>query len=266
MRKILIVSYHFPPDASVGGMRPAKFAKYLPKFGWEPLVLTVQERYHPLTDQSKLTDLDPTLRVYRTRMLPQPGRLYLALKRGNRTPTPAPPGPSVTPSSTNHRGVLSSIKRALGSVECLPDDKQIWIPMAVPAAAKLIHQHKIDAVLTTGPPMSCHVIGLMLKAMTGRRWVADFRDPWLLDSRHSQRDSNIPSTAFSRKAEAWLERKTMRKADSVVFTTDRMQAYLHQRYPFLTNKSAVILNGYDPSDFNGGEPPTLVAPIKAPSP
>src|SRR6266849_4551814 len=80
MRKILIVSYHFPPDAAVGGMRPAKFAKYLPQFGWEPIILTVKQRYHRLSDPSKLKDLGLGPRVYRTRMLPQPGRLCLALK------------------------------------------------------------------------------------------------------------------------------------------------------------------------------------------
>jgi len=247
MRKILIVSYHFPPDASVGGMRPAKFAKYLPQFGWEPIILTVKERYHSLTDQSKLKNLGSMPRVYRTRMLPQPGRLYLALKTRRRKATPGPASTPVAASSSTHRGVLSSIRRALGSLECLPDDKQTWIPVAVPIAAKIVRQHNVDALLTTGPPMSCHVIGLLLKAVTGRRWIADFRDPWLLN----REESALPSTAFSRAAEAWLEQKTMLNADSVVFTTDRMQAYLHQRYPFLTTKSAVILNGYDPSDFNG---------------
>jgi len=248
MRKILIVSYHFPPDASVGGMRPAKFAKYLPQFGWEPIILTVEERYHPRIDQSKLKDLGPAPRVYRTRMLPQPGRLYLALKTRLRKATPGPASTPVAASSSTHRGVLSSIRRALGSLECLPDDKQTWIPVAVPIAAKIVRQHNVDALLTTGPPMSCHVIGLLLKAVTGRRWIADFRDPWLLN----REESAPPSTAFSRAAEAWLEQKTMLNADSVVFTTDRMQVYLHQRYPFLTTKSAVILNGYDPSDYNGG--------------
>jgi glycosyltransferase involved in cell wall biosynthesis len=248
MRKILIVSYHFPPDASVGGMRPAKFAKYLPQFGWEPIILTVKERYHSLTDQSKLKGLGPAPLVYRTRMLPQPGRLYLALKTRLRKATPGPASTPVAASSSTHRGVLSSIRRALGSLECLPDDKQTWIPVAVPIAAKIVRQHNVDALLTTGPPMSCHVIGLLLKAVTGCRWIADFRDPWLLN----REESTPPSTAFSRAAEAWLEQKTMLNADSVVFTTDRMQAYLHQRYPFLTSKTAVIVNGYDPSDFNGG--------------
>jgi glycosyltransferase involved in cell wall biosynthesis len=248
MRKILIVSYHFPPDAAVGSVRPAKFAKYLPQFGWEPIVLTVRERYHPLTDQSKLKDLDPALRVYRTRMLPQPGRFYLGLKSRLLGPTPSTDGLPARTSASSRPGVLSSIKRALTSLECLPDDKQIWVPVAVPIAAKIIRDHQVDAFLTTGPPMTCHVIGLLLKALTGRRWIADFRDPWILNPT----DSSRPSTAFSRAIETWLEQKTMLNADSVVFNSDRMQASLQQRYPFLTSKTSVILNGYDPSDFNGG--------------
>jgi glycosyltransferase involved in cell wall biosynthesis len=238
MKKILIVSYHFPPDASVGGMRPAKFAKYLPQFGWEPIILTVKERYYPVTDQSKLKNLGPVPHVYRTRMLPRPGSLYMTLKSRLGKATPA----------CSRRGALASLRRALGSLEYLPDDKQIWIPLAVATAANIIRRHNVDAFLTTGPPMTCHVIGLLLKAVTRRRWIADFRDPWIVN----HEESAIPSTAFSRAAEAWLEKKTMLNADSVVLTTDRMQAYLHQRYPFLTKKSAVILNGYDPVDFNGG--------------
>jgi glycosyltransferase involved in cell wall biosynthesis len=248
MRKILIISYHFPPDAAVGGMRPAKFAKYLPQFGWEPIILTVKPRYYRVTDPSKLKDLGAVPRVYRTRMLPQPGHMYMALKTRIHKPSPGPVSARVATSSFGDRGVRASVRRALVSLECLPDDKQMWIPVAVPTGVKLVRQHKVGALLTTGPPMTCHVIGLMLKALTGRRWIADFRDPWVLN----REESGFPSTAFSRAAEAWLEKKTMLHADSVVFASDRMQAYLQKRYPFLATKSAVILNGYDPSDFNGG--------------
>jgi len=246
MRKILIISYHFPPDAAVGGVRPAKFAKYLPQFGWEPIILTVKPNYYPVTDPSKLTDLGAVPHVYRTRMLPQLGRLYMALKaRGPKAATASARAPLAT-SSSGHRGVLASVRRALVSLECLPDEKQMWIPVAVPMAAKIVRQHKVDAFLTTGPPMTCHVIGLMLKALTGRRWIADFRDPWFV----GREELGFPSTAFSRGADAWLEKKTMLNADAVVFATGRMQAHLEQSYPFLATKSAVILNGYDPSDFS----------------
>src|SRR5690349_21131617 len=90
MRKILIISYHFPPDAAVGGMRPAKFAKYLPQFGWEPIILTVKQHYHRVTDPSKLADLGAVPHIYRTRMLPQPGRLYMTLKARVRNGSPRP--------------------------------------------------------------------------------------------------------------------------------------------------------------------------------
>ena len=116
-------------------------------------------RYHPLTDQSKLKDLGCAPRVYRTRMIPQPGRLHLAVKTSFRKATREPDSIPVTPSPISRRGVLSFIKRALGSIECLPDDKQMWIPAALPTATKIVRRHNVDALLTTGPPMSCHVIG-----------------------------------------------------------------------------------------------------------
>lgn len=150
MRKILIVSYHFPPDASVGGMRPAKFAKYLPEFGWKPIILTVKERHYPVTDQSKLKNLGPVPHVYRTRMLPRPGSLYITLKSRLGKATRGPANTPIVISACSQRGALALLRRALGSLEYLPDDKQIWLPLAVATAANIIRRHNVGAFLTTG--------------------------------------------------------------------------------------------------------------------
>ncbi len=80
MRRILIIAYHFPPDAAVGALRPLKFAKYLPQFGWEPWVLTVRPEYYESLDRSRLDEVRYPSKVFPTRMLPHPNALYKSVK------------------------------------------------------------------------------------------------------------------------------------------------------------------------------------------
>jgi glycosyltransferase involved in cell wall biosynthesis len=245
MKKILIVSYHFPPDASVGALRPAKFAKYLPQFCWSPIILSVRDRYYSSIDKSKLKDVASVPRIYRTSMLPHASRIYVNLKTRFQKREAHTESDNTRHRPTKGGAIFSSPKRLFLSLECLPDDKQVWIPAATSVGLKIIVQEKVNAIYTSGPPMSCHLIGLLLKTATGRRWIADFRDPWI-----SHRGGFVPSTAVSRAIEGWFEKKTIRNADRIVLATDRMQADLHQRYPDSVGKTTVILNGYDPPDFN----------------
>jgi len=176
-------------------------------------------------------------------MLPHVGRIYADLKTRFQKRDRGNTSQSISQGGT----VLSFLRRLFLSLEALPDDKQVWIPSATSAGLKIIVKERVEAIFTSGPPMSCHVIGLLLKAVTGRRWIADFRDPWL-----SHRENLlVTSTGVSKAIEAKLEKKTIRNADQVVLTTDRMQAELHQRYPDIRSKTTVIPNGYDPSDFHG---------------
>src|SRR5437773_3845111 len=246
MKTILIISYHFPPDAAVGALRPAKFAKYLPQFDWTPIILTVKDRHYSVVDQSKLKDVGSVREVYRTNLPPHLSTIYVNLKTRLSRALRHPQLSGQPRAAAKQRTFLSFLRNAYLSLEGLPDDKHGWILRATSVGLKIILRQKVDAILTTGPPMSCHVIGLLLKALTGQRWIADFRDPWL-----SHRLGVAHSTGLSRAIETWLERKTLRHADKVVLATDRMQADLHQRHSGITAKTAVILNGYDPTDFNG---------------
>jgi glycosyltransferase involved in cell wall biosynthesis len=245
MKKILIVSYHFPPDASVGALRAAKFAKYLPQFCWSPIILSVRDSYYAAIDESKLKDVASVAQIYRTRMLPHLSRIYLSAKTRFQKREADTESDKTKRSPTKGSTILSFPRRLFLSLECLPDEKQVWIPAATWVGLRIIAREKVDAIFTSGPPMSCHVIGLLLKAATGRRWIADFRDPWM-----THREDFVLSTKLSKAIEGWLEKQTIIHADKVVLATDRMQADLHQRYPESIGKTTVILNGYDPRDFD----------------
>lgn len=240
------MSYHFPPDAGVGASRPAKFAKYLPACGWDPIILTVKEKYYPMTDRSRAADLKDIREIYRTRMLPHPGNLYLTMKtlfRGRNHQSNPLAHDEVRNENVRRVG---SLKRLLFSLEHLPDNKQVWIPVAVLHGLRIIRARKVECVLTSSPPMSCHVIGLLLHKLSGVKWIADFRDPWVSNTGKGA-DSR---SRFSDIVEEWLEEATLRSAAKVVTASDGMQQDFCMRYQFVEPKIETILNGYDPDDHS----------------
>jgi glycosyltransferase involved in cell wall biosynthesis len=248
MKRILIVSYHFPPDAEIGGLRATKFAKYLPSCGFEPIVLTVKPRYYPRIDKSRERDTAHLRVVHRTTMLPHSSKIYLALKRRvRRAPRHPEAAGTSTPEPEAKPTSISFARRAVFALESLPDDKQVWIPAAIARGLQITRRERIDWVLTTGPPMSAHLVGLALKRLTGVRWVADFRDPWINDYHRSLKINAVL------RAHRWLEKSVLLAADRVVATTQRVAEQFAAIHPEIAAKSEMIPNGYDPDDFPGPE-------------
>lgn len=254
MKRMLIVSYHFPPDSAVGGLRALKFAKYLPECGWRPYVLTVKEQYCESPDPSRISDVITPEQVYRTRVWPDPGVLYVRLKkrlfelagkrhvfeRQSNAPDPAdsptPPGP------------LQRLRRVLFSLLAVASGKLGWVPSATIKAVLLIKRHRIDGLYTTGPPHAAHLVGLAAKRLTGVKWVADFRDPWTLLPPGTKYPGNPPCKPI----DTWLERLVVEHADTVVSVTERMRQAFRIGYPHVeAEKFVTIPNGYDPADFQG---------------
>ena len=239
-----MIAYHFPPDAAVGALRPLKFAKYLPNCGWEPYVLTVKEKYYPVLDASRgggETAFSP--RVFRTRMLPNPSSVYRRLKRAYYGPVrhdgPAPKG-----FQREGAGLWSSVcrwRRLVGSLLSLPDETLGWLPVGTAKAVQLLRRYKIRSIYTSGPPHSVHLMGLVIKKITGVRWIADFRDLWTL--------SGGDERTMVRRMERWMERTVVENADIVVTTTQRMREAFQGAYSSARGKLVTIPNGYDSEDF-----------------
>lgn len=255
MRSVLFVSYHFPPDASVGALRPQKFAKYLPEYGWTPHVLTVHERYHPARDPSRLEDVGAA-RVSRTRALPSPwmaalgarAALFRALGRGHVISEKAQRNSLMTFAErdlvrSDLRGRLRSLVLSLGR---MPDDQVGWLVPGVARGLRILKREPIEAVVTSGPPHSCHLIGLWLKRLTGKRWIAELRDPWV----GNPGKPRSFRTSLSDRLEARMERAVVRAADAVVLLTDRSRDAFVRRYPAEpSGKFVTITNGFDAPDF-----------------
>jgi glycosyltransferase involved in cell wall biosynthesis len=255
MKNVLLVSYHFPPDAEVGGFRCQKFAKYLPRHGWTPHVLTVREHYHLRQDPGRLRDVGG-VRVHRTRMLPGPLTAMLSARNALLRVTgrsdvlerrrEANAALSFDQRDRSDDNLSARLRRLLLSSGRMPDSQVGWVPLALVAALRLRRRHTLHAVLTSGPPHSAHLVGLWLKRLTGIRWIADLRDPWV-------GSPQVPlglRSDVSDRIEARMERAVVHAADRLVLLTDRSREAFRRRYPAQpSDKFVTITNGFDAEDF-----------------
>jgi len=219
MRKVLVVAYYFPPFGGGGVQRTAKFAKYLPEFGWCPVVLTVDERHVGLRDSSLEEEGAPHIPVYRTSALLFP------------------------------LGFPWRLRNFIGRWLLLVDQQVGWLPFAVRHGLEIVRREGVEAIYTTSAPYTAHLIGLQLKKRTGLPWVADFRDPWV-----GNFSSRFPTSLHERIAR-WLERQVVGAADRLIVVSEPMRRALLTRHPHLGfDEVQVLTNGYDPTDFEGVEP------------
>jgi hypothetical protein len=250
MKKVLIIAYHFPPDAGIGAVRPAKFAKYLPEFGWEPIVYTLKKEYYEACDHSKLEEFLGTTRIFRVKPIPGPLQLYSRIFSSNhRVQTQS--GFSQDTEKKEQTETGSSIKKVLSSLLRVPEDKQGWILNIVKDCYRIVKKHRIDVFLTSGPPMSSHLGGALLKKLTGAIWVADFRDPWWgsLCWMGSQFRSHFSDSLTKR-----LEASVVKNADLVISTAPTLTEYFRTLLPVNQQaKCVTITNGFDENDFAGIE-------------
>ncbi len=255
MKKVLMVAYHYHPDLSVGVLRTSKFAKYMPEFGWTPVILTVHPKHY--------TTLDPAAPksdavVYRTGKLPTPDdfiKLVMRLVRGRPTETTQGTEKGGAPIVRDgfHRAAVPLWKRTLNSLSRIPDENMGWLIPGTFKAIRLAAGGDIAAVYTSGPPYTCHVIGLLTSLATGKPLLADFRDPWSLARKPPEVE-----TAFSRWLARFLEKRVVMRADKVVTSTPELTELFGKMFPEKKSDSMVtIMNGFDDQDFSETEKKNL---------
>jgi glycosyltransferase involved in cell wall biosynthesis len=250
--RALIVTYYFPPLGGVGVQRTLKYITYLPKWGWEPAVLTPRDPAYTVRDPSLLAVLAPGLEINRSASL-EPGSLPNAVSRLLSRPDAS--GASdlgVRPTRGGLAGRL--IWKAVivwGRVwnKILFPDAQIgWVRLGARAGRRVYKRRPFDVVYSTAAPISAHLIADRIKRSTGRPWVADFRDPWI----------GNPFTAPLSGPKGWLQRRMERsivsRADRVVLAMDALREMFVERYPEMADKFIYIPNGYDKNDLAGLTP------------
>ncbi len=243
MKDVLLVSYYFPPSGGSGVQRPLKFTRYLPTFGWRPVVLTVRPETaaYPARDPALEAEVPSEAEVHRTSSW-DPYRWYAHWKR-------LAPEQAVTIGFTSEKlpDWKERLARWVRANVFLPDARVGWVPFAYARARQLLRRYSLQVVLTTGPPHSTHLVGYLLKKYHGIPWVADFRDPWVGIDYYRE----LPMTPPARWLDAFLERRVLSLADEVLTVSPAMQAQLTQR---VQRTYRLIYNGFDPADFQGEAP------------
>jgi glycosyltransferase involved in cell wall biosynthesis len=211
MKKVLIVAYHFPPQAqSSGYLRSLKFCRYLPQEGWQPRVLTVHPRAYERSNPAQQNEIPASVHVDRVFAL----------------------------DTQRHLSFRGRYLRTLA----LPDRWVSWCLGAIPAGYRAIRREKSDVILTTFPIASAVLIGWILHRLTGTPWVADFRD--------SMTEPDYPRDRSTWRVYRWLEQRAVRDAARLIFTANSAVDMYLKRYPALSpSRCSLILNGYDEEDF-----------------
>lgn len=225
MKKVLYITYSFPPYGGPMVQRASKFTKYLHGFGYDPIVLTIKfhdKKFREKTcshfpsDESLKKDLESVdLEIVRTESF-EPVRFLSLLKKLR----------------------LSRLKKLI----FLPDSHIMWLFPAMKAAKKIIKKNKIDIVYTSAPPHSINVLGLILQARHKIPWVADFRDPW------TQNFIESWSTKLHYLLDKKFESEVYKKASKVIFVTPFCKTLMTSKFELDKSKVEIIPHGYDNED------------------
>jgi hypothetical protein len=255
-RGILLIAYHFPPSAAVGGRRMANFASALRSLNWRVRALTIPDQAIQQIDRARLksvagipVDVAP---VWPTLV----GLLTSGLALSRRRRPRGEHGPAVAPvrsgrTDTAAEPLRRRLRRYVMAFAFLPDGEKGWFVPAVIAAVRIIRRHRLPWFMTSCPPYTVHLVGLAVRALTGARWVADFRDPWMTTG--SKR--LYPTCAASLAIESWLERRVVERADLVVFNVERLRDAYRSRYARLPNEKFVYLPNAVPVNDDGRPAP-----------
>jgi glycosyltransferase involved in cell wall biosynthesis len=230
-RRLLVVSYFYPPFSSVGAGRVSKMTKYLADYGWDATVLTIDHDDRPANMEIEV----PVASIHR---VPQAFDV-LTLPRtiiGRSTV----PQRRFVPSNSWASNLVWRLGMVYRNVVCFPDPQIGWFTPAVREGLRIIRDTRPDAILTSSSPTTCHLIGASLTKQTGVPWIAEFRDLWT-------DNHNFRRTPPLRLVERWLERRTLARARALVTVSDVWADKLARRFG---KPAHVVPNGFDPTDYS----------------
>jgi len=231
---VLMISHGFPPMGSPGALRAGKFTRYLPKYGWNPIVVTCKIGANA---SSGLEDLQQqeSVRVVRSRDWKE---LFKKTKTGSRST----PQPASAPNNRRESLLSRVVKKIL-----FPDRVMTWYPHAVKDATSIVRKQKVDAVFSSSPSITNHLVAGKIARRFGLPWVADFRDLWALAS-------DSASETWTQRRRKRCEQAIVSQADRVVVVTEGLRVAFSEAYPESKSKFVLIRNGFDQSDIGAIEP------------
>ena len=239
MKRVLIISYYWPPTGGSGVQRWVKFAKYLPSEGWQPVIYTPENPEQLAVDESLAAEVPEDAEIVKTRII-EPYELY---KRVLRRSGHSKEAVEVNPVNAQNKSLLQKAAMWIRGNLFRPDPRCLWIGPSVRFLKKYLAEHPVDLIVSTGPPQSMHMIGLRLSRETGLPWIADFRDPWtkIFYFKH------LSMTSATEKWHSKMEKKVLDEASAVVAVSPLVQ----QEFQEMTDTPVeLITNGFDECDFS----------------
>ncbi len=244
MKKVLIITYYWPPSGKASLQWPLKIIKHLPEFGWQPVVLTVEDDTFSDKDETFLRQIAEDLKVIKTKAL-EPFNLYKKFT-GKEKDSKLIASETI---STKNKSLAHRLSIWIRMNLFVPDARVGWYFPAVKSGTNFINDEKIDAIVSVGPPHTAHLIGKKLSVKYNLPHIPVFIDPWV-DIAYYQ---NFKRNNITLKIDNHLEKSVLQNSEAVIFVTETMKGDYQQKYPFLKNKSHVLYWGYSEEDFSGIE-------------
>jgi len=241
MKKVLILTYYWPPGGGAGVQRWLKFVKYLREFGWEPIVYTAKNGEMPVIDQSLEQDIPKGITVIKTKIW-EPYSFYKTFigKKQNEKINASFLSEKKKPSITEKISVW------IRGNFFIPDARKFWIKPSINHLTNYLKSNQVDAIISSGPPHSMHLIALGIKKnFPNIKWVADFRDPWTNIDFYKE----LMLTADSDNKHKQLEKEVLLHADSVISIGNGMNEEFKNILGKSPEKFTVITNGFDEDDI-----------------
>lgn len=227
-KKVLIITYYWPPAGGSGVQRWLKFSKYLRDFDIEPVIYTIDNPSYPILDKSSESEIPKDLEILKQAIF-EPNSMLSFFGGNNKKESAGFLNPNPT--------FFGSIIQYIRANYFIPDARKFWIQPSVNFLSNYLENNHIDAIITTGPPHSMHLIGLELKNKLGIKWISDFRDPWTEIDYFQQ----LPLTKKATKKHHDLEQEVLRKSDMVVVVGETMK----EKFLKHTKRIKVLTNGFD---------------------
>jgi len=237
LKKVLIITYYWPPSGGAGVQRWLKFVKYLRQFGWEPVVYTAENPEYPVADYTLEKDIPANLEVLKTRVW-EPYDIYkkfVGLKKGDKI-NAAFLTEKKKPKFTEKIAVW------IRGNFFIPDARKFWIKPSIKFLSQYLEKNPVDAMVSTGPPHSMHRIAVGLKIKFNLPWIADFRDPWTKIDFYG----DLHLSSFADHLHKKMEMETLQKADRVVVISEGMKNEFQEIFQ---RDYEVITNGFDEDDL-----------------
>jgi hypothetical protein len=231
-KKVVIITYYWPPAGGPGVQRWLKFVKYLPDFGVQPIVYVPENPTYPILDEGLLNEVSDKAIILKNKIF-EPYQLAGIFSKKQTQKISS----GIIPAAKKQSFLEKLLLWIRGNL-FIPDARKYWVNPSVVYLKKYIQENNIDTILTSGPPHSLHLIGLKLKEELDVKWFADFRDPWTTIGYHKA----LKLSSYADKKHKQLESKVLTNADTIIVTSKTTKT----EFQALTNKPIeVITNGYD---------------------